>query len=99
MAGKTKLTLPARGWLAIAALGGMVFGLIAERRPFGEGFFAHPLVAFFILVGLGLIVLRVAAARPVPEIIPERALLLGCFAGLAMFLIGNWIAVHLLPRC
>jgi hypothetical protein len=33
----------------------------------------------------------------VPEIVPERALLFGCFAGLAGFLIGNWIAAHALP--
>jgi drug/metabolite transporter (DMT)-like permease len=87
---------PTRWWLFAIALGGLGFGLAAERRPFGDGFFAHPLIAFFILVGIGLIVLRAALARPVPEIIPERALLLGCFIGLALFLAGNWIGVHLL---
>jgi hypothetical protein len=81
-------------WLGLMALGGLVFGLAAERRPFGEGIFAHPLVAFFILVGLGLLALRVALARPVPDVISERMLLLGCFAGVGMFLIGNWFAVH-----
>jgi hypothetical protein len=48
------------------------------------------------LVGVGLIVLRAVLARPVPQIIPERELLIGCVAGLAMFLAGNWIGVHLL---
>ena len=96
MAGGTKLTPPALWWLLAVTLGGFAFGLAAERRPFGDGFFAHPLIAFFILVGTGLIVLRAALARPVPEIIPERALLLGCFVGLALFLAGNWIGVHLL---
>lgn len=87
---------PTRWWFLAIALGGLGFGLAAERRPFGDGFFAHPLVAFFILVGIGLIVLRALLARPVPEIIPERELLIGCVAGLAMFLAGNWIGVHLL---
>jgi hypothetical protein len=50
--------------------------------------------SFFLLVGAGLIVLR--AIRPVPQIIPERALLIGCFAGLAMFLVGNWFGVHVM---
>ena len=85
-----------RWWFIVVALGGLGFGLTAERRLFGEGVFAHPVVAFFILVGIGLIVLRTALARPVPEIIPERALLIGCFAGLAMFLAGNWLGMHVL---
>ena len=78
------------------AVGGFCFGLTAERWLFGDGFFAHPLVAFFILVGVGLLILRVALARPVPEVISERALLLGCAAGLAMFVLGNWLGVHVL---
>ena len=78
------------------AIGGLCFGLTAERRLFGDGVFAQPLVAFFILVGAALLIMRVALARPVPEIIPERALLLGCVAGLAMFLVGNWLGVHVL---
>ena len=91
----TEMT-PTRWWFALMALGGFAFGLIAERRPFGDDLFAHPLVAFFILVGFALIIMRAALARPVPEIIPERALLLGCFAGLAMFLAGNGLGVHVL---
>ena len=85
-------------WYGLMVAAGLAFGLIGERRPFGTGFFAHPLVAFFIFVGAGLIVLRVVVARPVPELIPERALLLGCFAGLAAFLVGNFVAAYLLPR-
>jgi hypothetical protein len=38
-------------------------------------------------------------ARPVPEVIADRALMLGCVLGLAMFLAGNFGAAHvLLPR-
>lgn len=81
-------------WYAAMALGGFAFGLFAERRPFGNDVLLHPLVLFFLAAGLGLLMLRAALARPVPEIIPERALLLGCFGGLVLFLIGNWLAVH-----
>jgi hypothetical protein len=79
-------------WLGLMGLGGFVFGLVAERRPLGDDVFAHPFVVFFIVAGVGLIVLRVIAARPVPE----RALALGCLAGAASFLAADWIATHLL---
>ncbi len=85
-----------RGWYGLMGLGGGVFGLVAERRPFGTDVLAHPLVVFFIVAGLALLVLRVWLARPVSEVIPERALLLGCFVGAAGFLIGNWIGVRVL---
>jgi hypothetical protein len=78
------------------AAGGLAFGLFGDRRPFGNGIFAHPLVIFFILVGAILLVLRIALARPVPEVIPERALIIGCFIGLALFLGGNFAATHLM---
>jgi drug/metabolite transporter (DMT)-like permease len=94
---RNKTLPPPRLWFGAMALGGLAFGLIAERRPFGDDVFAHPLVAFFILAGAALIALRMALARPVPEVIPERALLLGCFLGLGMFLVGNWVGVHALP--
>jgi hypothetical protein len=84
-------------WYAAMALAGLVFGLIGERRPFGDGIFAHPLVVLFILVGAALIVLRVALARPVPGVIAERALLIGCVVALAAFLVGNFVSAHLLP--
>jgi hypothetical protein len=32
--------------------------------------------------------------RPVPEVIPDRALLLGCAVGLALFLAGNFVATR-----
>ncbi len=85
---------PVSYWYGAMAFGGFAFGLFAERKPFGEDVLAHPLVLFFAAAGLGLLVLRVALARPVPEVIPERALLLGCFTGLVAFLAGNWLAVH-----
>jgi hypothetical protein len=83
-----------RWWFALMMLGGFGFGLVAERRPFGEDILAYPLVVYFIAVGAALLVLRVARARPVPEIIPERALLLGGLAGVAAFLVGNFVMVH-----
>jgi len=84
---------PPRLWFGVMALGGLGSGLIAERRPFGDDLLAHPLVAFF-----ALLLLRIALQRPVPEIIPDRALMLGCFLGLGMFLVGNWLDVHVLAR-
>ena len=76
---------------------GFGFGALADRRPFGENILVHPLVMFFILVGLGLIALRVLLARPVPEVIPDRALIAGCVLGLASFLAGNFLSAMVLP--
>lgn len=85
-----------RLWYGLMATGGFLFGLIANKRPFGEDIFAHPLVIFFVLVGVGLLVLRLVLARPVPEILPERTMLFGCFVGLALFLGGNFLVAHLI---
>jgi hypothetical protein len=76
--------------------GGFAFGLLADRRPFGETFLGQPVVVFAALAGLGLLVLRVVLRRPVPEVIPERAIVVGFFLGIAAFLAGNWIGVHLI---
>ena len=82
-------------WYGLMALGGVAFGLLGDRRPFGSAVLAHPLVVFFVLAGAALLALRAVLARPVPELIPERALLLGCCVGAAAFLAGNWAAAHL----
>ena len=83
-------------WFAAVALGGFGFGLLGDRRPFGTDVLTHPFVVFFAVVAVALLVLRLAAARPVPDLIPERALLAGCLLGAAAFLAGNWAAAHLL---
>jgi len=57
-------------WYGLMAISGFGFGLLAERRPFGEGILFHPLVVFFALAGLGLLALRMALARPVPVVYP-----------------------------
>jgi hypothetical protein len=82
-------------WFGVMAAAGVAFGLFAENRPFGNDVLEHPVVILFVVVGIGLIVLRVALRRPVPEIIPERLLLAGCVIGLVAFLIGNWFAMNL----
>ena len=76
------------------AAGGLAFGMIGDRRPFGSAALAHPLVVFFAVVAAALLVLRVVRARPVPEFVPERALVIGCCVGAAAFLLGNWIVAH-----
>jgi len=50
------------------------------------------------VLAAALLVVRVVRRRPVPELIPERALALGCAAGVALFLAGNFIAAHLVGR-
>jgi len=83
-------------WYGAMLTGGLAFGLLGQRRPFGDDVFAHPLILFFMVAIAGLLVTRAVLARPVPDVVPERALLFGCFAGLAAFLAGNWIASHVL---
>jgi len=85
-------------WYGSMAAAGFAFGVIWDRRPFGDGVLFHPLVVFFILAGVALLALRVVLARPVPEIIPDRALMLGCVLGLAAFLAGNFLAAYVLAR-
>jgi hypothetical protein len=82
-------------WYGLMAAGGLAFGLIGDRRPFGRDMLAHPLVVFLVMAAAALLVLRVTFARPVPDLIPERALLTGCVLGGAAYLVSNWIAVHL----
>jgi hypothetical protein len=89
---------PVAGWYGVIAIVGLGFGLLGERRPFGEDVLAHPLIIFFLAVAVGLLVLRFVGGRPVPEIIPERALARGCALGLATFLVGNFIAAHFIGR-
>ena len=86
-------------WRLAMIAGGFLFGVYADRRPFGESFLAHPIVVYAAVAGLGLLVLRVALRRPVPEVIPERAIMVGFLLGIAAFLIGNFVGVHLIaPR-
>ena len=95
------MTRPKRlfaGWYGAMAASGLGFGLLGERRPFGEDMLAHPLIIYCLAAAAALLVLRFVSGRPVPEIIPERALGRGCAFGLAMFLVGNFVAAHLIGR-
>jgi hypothetical protein len=85
-------------WYAVIAIAGLGFGLIGERRPFGEDMLGHPLVIYFLTATAGLLVLRLVCRRPVPDLIPERALLLGCVGGIGLFLAGNFVSAHLIGR-
>jgi len=82
-------------WFGLMSIAGMGFGTFSEARPFGDDVLAHPLVIFFAVVAAGLLGLRVALRRPVPEIISDRLLMIGCLVGLVAFLISNWLAVNL----
>jgi len=83
-------------WYGLVMAGGLGFGLIGERRPFGNDMLAHPLVVYFATVALGLLILRVVLGRPVPEVIPERVLVAGCLSGAIAFLMGNFISAHMM---
>jgi hypothetical protein len=85
-------------WYGLMTAGGLLFGLLGDNRPFGTSVIAHPFVIFFAVVAATLLILRVMSGRPVPELIPERALVIGCFVGGAAFLAGNWIAAHIVLR-
>jgi len=85
-------------WFGLMAASGLGFGAIGDRRPFGDNLLFRPLLMFFTVVGVALLVLRMVLARPVPEIIPDRALGVGCMIGLAMFVAGNFLFTHVLTR-
>jgi hypothetical protein len=90
---------PVHLWRVLMIAGGFAFGLVVERRPFGNDVFAHPLIVFAAAAGFGLLILRLVLQRPVPSVIPERVLLIGFLLGVGGFLAGNWIGVHVLsPR-
>lgn len=95
---KKALPLSPAATFYIGAMGalGASFGLLAEKRPFGDDLFAHPLLVLAALAAGALLVLRAVWARPVTEILPERVLLFGSFVAVAMFLIGNFAGVHVL---
>jgi len=73
----------------------VAFGFIGKRRPFGQDMLAHPLVVYFALAAIGLLILPAVLARPVPEFILERTLLARCVLGEVTFLAGNWVSTHL----
>jgi hypothetical protein len=85
-------------WYVLMALGGLAFGTLGERRPFGNGILLHPWMLYFALGWVCLIVLRLGLPRPLPEMIPDRALVIGCVIGLVLFLASNFIVVHLLGQ-
>jgi hypothetical protein len=80
------------------AFGGLAFGALGDRRPLGKGILLHPLMLYVTLVCVCLIALRLVLSRPLPEMIPDRALVIGCVIGLVLFLAANFIVVHLLGQ-
>ena len=82
-------------WYALMVVGGFAFGLLGERQPFGQGILTHPVVIYFVVVAIGLLIARFTMTRPVSEVIPDRALMIGCLSGVAAFLIANFVIVRL----
>ena len=81
-------------WLGGMALGGMVFGMYAAQRPFGDGIIRHPLFYFCVLGVLAVLILRFAGDRP---LVSDRALVAGVVVGAGAYLLGLWFGVSLLP--
>jgi hypothetical protein len=81
-------------WLGGMALGGMVFGMYAAQRPFGDGLIKHPLFIFSVLGVVALLILRFAGDRP---LVSDRALIAGVVVGAGAYLLGVWFGVALLP--
>ena len=81
-------------WLGGMALGGMVFGMYAAQRPFGDGLIKHPLFIFTVLGIVALLILRFAGDRP---LVSDRALIAGVVVGAGAYLLGVWFGVALLP--
>jgi predicted lipid-binding transport protein (Tim44 family) len=81
-------------WLGGMALGGMVFGMYAAQRPFGDGIIRHPLFYFCVLGGLAVLILRFAGERP---LVSDRALVAGVVIGAGAYFLGLWFGVSLLP--
>ena len=81
-------------WLGGMALGGMVFGMYAAQRPFGDGLIRHPLFIFSVLGVVALLILRFAGDRP---LVSDRALIAGVVVGAGAYLLGVWFGVALLP--
>jgi hypothetical protein len=80
-------------WLGGMALGGMVFGMYAVQRPFGDGFIKHPLFIFSALGVVAILMLRFAGDRP---LVSDRALAAGAVVGAGAYLLGLWFGTSLL---
>jgi len=68
-------------WYGAVCIAGLGFDLLGERRPFGQNILAHPFIVYAFVLAAALLVVRVVQQRPVPELIPERALGFGCAEG------------------
>jgi hypothetical protein len=83
-------------WFGLMAVGGMGFGLYAERRPFGPGIIAYPPVIFFVFTTMGLVTLSFVHQRPLTKLISVRCLVAGGVIAIACFLLGTWFGASLM---
>ena len=78
------------------AIGGVGFGFYADRRPFGNGIIAYPLVVFLAFTAAGLMTLSFLHQRPLTKIISWRSLVLGGAIAIGCFLLGRWFGPSLM---
>jgi hypothetical protein len=83
-------------WFGLVAMGGMGFGLYADRHPFGRGVLAHPTVVFVAGVLAGLATLRLLYARPLLQVISARCLAAGAVIAATCFCLGRWFSSGLM---
>jgi len=76
-------------WYGLMPLAGLGFGLLSKARPFGQGLLTHPVVVYLAATAVVLLAFRLLSPRPVAEIIPDRALMIGLVGGIGAFIAGN----------
>lgn len=71
------------GWFSLMSVGGLAFGLFADRPLFGKGILAHPLVMLFAMAGAGLLILKFLHGEPMQKLISPVSVVAGCIIAVA----------------
>jgi hypothetical protein len=83
------------GWFGVMSVGGLAFGLFADRPLFGKGILAHPLVMLFAMAGAGLLILKFLHGEPMRKLISPVSVIAGCIIAVVCYFIGRWFGVSL----
>jgi hypothetical protein len=65
-------------WYCLASLGGFGIGALAATTESRQALAASPLTATALFLAIGLIVFGAMRRRPVRDLLPVRALVIGC---------------------